>query len=89
MSGLGVWNYVIIIFLMMIGLYMVMSCSNLVKKLIGLNVFQTSVFFPNLSECSPIHAPSFPIRVTNIFVAVSVILLVVKWSVAKSHPIMI
>lgn len=49
MSGLGVWNYVIIIFLMMIGLYMVMSCSNLVKKLIGLNVFQTSVFFLYIS----------------------------------------
>jgi multicomponent Na+:H+ antiporter subunit C len=49
MSGLGIWNYVIIIFLMMIGLYMVMSCSNLVKKLIGLNVFQTSVFFLYIS----------------------------------------
>jgi len=49
MSGLGVWNYVIIIFLMMIGLYMVMSCSSLVKKLIGLNVFQTSVFFLYIS----------------------------------------
>ncbi|MBJ53982.1 MAG: Na+/H+ antiporter subunit C [Gammaproteobacteria bacterium] len=49
MSGLGVWNYVIIIFLMMIGLYMVMSSSNLVKKLIGLNVFQTSVFFLYIS----------------------------------------
>lgn len=49
MSGLGIWNYVIIIFLMMIGLYMVMSSSNLVKKLIGLNVFQTSVFFLYIS----------------------------------------
>ena len=49
MSGLGIWNYVIIIFLMMIGLYTVMSSSNLVKKLIGLNVFQTSVFFMYIS----------------------------------------
>lgn len=49
MSGLGIWNYVIIIFLMMTGLYMVISSSNLVKKLIGLNVFQTSVFFMYIS----------------------------------------
>ncbi|ALO46101.1 cation:proton antiporter subunit C [Pseudohongiella spirulinae] len=49
MSGLGIWNYVIIVALMMIGLYMVMSSSNLVKKLIGLNVFQTSVFFLYIS----------------------------------------
>lgn len=49
MSGLGVWNYLIIIFLMMTGLYMVISCSNLIKKMIGLNVFQTSVFFLYIS----------------------------------------
>lgn len=49
MSGLGIWNYVIIVALMMVGLYMVMSSSNLVKKLIGLNVFQTSVFFLYIS----------------------------------------
>ncbi|MGM0633295.1 MAG: cation:proton antiporter subunit C [Pseudomonadota bacterium] len=49
MSGLGVWNYVIIVFLMMTGLYTVISCGNLVKKLIGLNVFQTSVFFLYIS----------------------------------------
>ncbi len=49
MSGLGVWNYLIIIFLMMTGFYMVISSSNLIKKLIGLNVFQTSVFFLYIS----------------------------------------
>lgn len=49
MSGLGTWNYLIIIFLMMTGLYMVISSSNLVKKLIGMNVFQTSVFFLYIS----------------------------------------
>lgn len=49
MSGLGVWNYVIIVLLMMTGLYMVISANNLVKKLIGLNVFQTSVFFLYIS----------------------------------------
>src|SRR5690554_2371929 len=49
MSGLGIWNYVIIVLLMMTGLYMVISANNLVKKLIGLNVFQTSVFFLYIS----------------------------------------
>lgn len=38
------YNYWIVIVLMMIGLYTVMAHSNLVKKLIGLAVFQTSVF---------------------------------------------
>jgi len=49
MSGLGVGNYLIIILLMMTGLYMVISSTNLVKKVIGLNVFQTSVFFLYIS----------------------------------------
>ena len=38
------YNYWAIIFLMMIGLYIVMSRGNLVKKIVGLNVFQVSVF---------------------------------------------
>ena len=38
------YNYWLIIVLMMIGLYVVISRGNLVKKIVGLNVFQTSVF---------------------------------------------
>ncbi|WP_438997318.1 cation:proton antiporter subunit C [Candidatus Puniceispirillum sp.] len=38
------WNYYIVIFLMMAGLFMVISRQNLVKKLVGLSIFQTSVF---------------------------------------------
>ncbi|MEH6526517.1 MAG: cation:proton antiporter subunit C [Sneathiella sp.] len=38
------FNYWICIILLMIGLYTVMSRSNLVKKLIGLSLFQISVF---------------------------------------------
>ncbi|MBB5211025.1 cation:proton antiporter subunit C [Microbulbifer hydrolyticus] len=38
------YNYWIVIALMMIGLYMVIAQGNLVKKIIGLNIFQTSVF---------------------------------------------
>lgn len=45
MSGLGIGIYLIIVFLMMTGMYVVVSRGNLVKKLVGLNLFQTSVFF--------------------------------------------
>jgi multicomponent Na+:H+ antiporter subunit C len=38
------WNYLIVILLMMIGLFLVISRTNLVKKLVGLSIFQTSVF---------------------------------------------
>ena len=38
------YTYWIIFALMMIGLYAVMSHGNLVKKLIGLNIFQVAVF---------------------------------------------
>lgn len=38
------YNYWIVIVLMMTGLYIVFARGNLVKKLIGLNLFQTSVF---------------------------------------------
>ena len=38
------YNYWIVIVLMMIGFYIVISQSNLIKKLVGLNIFQTSVF---------------------------------------------
>ena len=45
MTGLGHWSYVIVVFLMMTGLYVVIARGNLIKKLIGLSLFQTSVFF--------------------------------------------
>lgn len=38
------YHYVIVIILMMTGLYVVFASRNLVKKLVGLSVFQTSVF---------------------------------------------
>jgi multicomponent Na+:H+ antiporter subunit C len=43
-QALGLYNYWIVIALMMAGLYAVMARSNLVKKVIGLNIFQSSVF---------------------------------------------
>lgn len=41
---LGLYNYWIAIVLAMAGFYIVISRGNLVKKIVGLNVFQTSVF---------------------------------------------
>lgn len=43
------YNYWIVIVLMMAGFYMVIAHGNLVKKIIGLNVFQTSVFILYIS----------------------------------------
>lgn len=37
------WNYLGCITLMMIGLYIAISRSNLVKKIMGINIFQASV----------------------------------------------
>jgi multicomponent Na+:H+ antiporter subunit C len=45
----GLYNYWIVIVLMMTGFYMVISRHNLVKKIIGLNIFQTSVFLLYIS----------------------------------------
>jgi len=41
---LGLYNYWIVIVLMMAGFYTVIARGNLAKKIIGLNIFQTSVF---------------------------------------------
>lgn len=41
---LGHLNYWFFIALMLTGLYIVVSRSNLVKKIVGLNIFQTAVF---------------------------------------------
>ena len=38
------YSYWVVIMLMMTGFYTVISRGNLVKKIIGLNIFQTSVF---------------------------------------------
>ena len=39
----GIWNYWVVVFLMMAGLYVVMAKRNYVKKLMGLSIFQVSV----------------------------------------------
>lgn len=44
MMILGLYNYWIVMVLMMIGLYIIIAQGNLVKKIVGLHIFQTSVF---------------------------------------------
>jgi multicomponent Na+:H+ antiporter subunit C len=46
---LGLFNYWVVIVLMMVGFYTMISRGNLVKKLVGLSVFQTSVFILYIS----------------------------------------
>ena len=45
----GHYNYEVVILLMMVGFYILISRGNLVKKLLGLSLFQTSVFIMYIS----------------------------------------
>ena len=56
-------NYWLFIILMMTGLYIVISTGNLVKKIVGLNIFQTSVFmfYISMGKISGGTAPIFPL----------------------------
>ena len=49
MRLLGYFNYWIVVVLMMVGFYTIISRGNLVKKLVGLGVFQSSVIMLYIS----------------------------------------
>ncbi len=57
---LGLYNYWIVIFLMMTGFYIVIASENLVKTIIGLNIFQTSVFLLYITM-GKVHGGTAPI----------------------------
>ncbi|MDH3671809.1 MAG: cation:proton antiporter subunit C [Gammaproteobacteria bacterium] len=65
MAWLGLYNYWIVIFLMMAGFYVVIVRGNVVKKIVGLNLFQTAVFILYISMSkvqggtAPIVEPEF------------------------------
>ena len=67
MDILGLYNYWIVIVLMMTGFYVVISRGNLIKKVVGLNIFQTSVFILYISMgkvaggTAPIIAPGIDV----------------------------
>ena len=64
---LALYNYWIVILLMMMGFYIVIASGNLVKKIVGLNIFQTSVFILYISMgkieggTAPIIDPRFTV----------------------------
>ena len=41
----GLYNYWVVVILMMAGLYIMIARYNLIKKIIGLGLFQTSIFY--------------------------------------------
>jgi len=61
------YNYVITIFLMVSGLYIVIARGNLIKKLVGLGLFQTSVYLLYLTPAkiitgtAPIYDKSYAV----------------------------
>ncbi len=59
---LGHMNYWFFVILMMIGLYIVISYGNLVKKIVGLNIFQAAVFmlYISMGKITGGTAPIFP-----------------------------
>ena len=57
---IGNYNYWVTVILMMTGFYIVINSGNLVKKLIGLSVFQTSILLMYISA-SKVSGARFPI----------------------------
>jgi len=59
---LGLWNYWVVIVLMMLGLYVMIARDSLVKKVMGLNIFQVSVimFYVSMGKVHGGTAPIVP-----------------------------
>jgi len=59
MNVLGLYNYWVVVFLMMVGFYTLISRGNLVKKVVGLSIFQTSaiIFYISLGKVNGGTAP--------------------------------
>ncbi len=67
MDWLGLYNYWVVVILMMAGFYIVIAQGNLVKKIVGLNIFQTSVFifFISLAKLDGGSAPVYVEGITE------------------------
>ena len=65
MEWLGHVNYWIFVVLLMAGLYIVMARGNLIKKIIGLNIFQASVFLLYITM-GKIYGGTAPIAVADV-----------------------
>ena len=64
---IGHFTYFVAVFLMVAGLFIVIARSNLIKKLIGLSIFQTSVYILYIAPgkliggTAPILSPSYTV----------------------------
>lgn len=65
MHILGLYNYWVVIILMMAGLYIMIARYNLIKKMIGLGVFQTSIFYLYITM-SKVQGGTAPILVDGV-----------------------
>lgn len=59
----GLYNYWAVVVLMMTGLYILMARQNLIKKLVGLGLFQTSIFYLYIT-LGKVHGGTAPILTT-------------------------
>lgn len=68
-TAYGLWHYWIVIFLMMTGLYIVIARDNLVKKVMGLNIFQSAVimFYVAMGKVSGGTAPIWPLDANGLY----------------------
>ena len=62
---LGLYNYWVVFVLMMVGFYIVIAHGNLIKKIVGLSIFQTSVFIFYISMAN-VDGGTAPILADNI-----------------------
>ncbi len=62
----GLYNYWVVVFLMMAGFYVVIAQDNLVKKLVGLALFQSSVFlfYISMGKVADGNAPIYEPGIT-------------------------
>jgi len=65
MQVLGLYNYWVVIVLMMAGLYILIARYNLIKKMIGLGIFQTSIFYLYITM-GKVHGGTAPILADGI-----------------------
>jgi multicomponent Na+:H+ antiporter subunit C len=68
MEFLGLYHYWVFVVLLMIGFYAVVAKVNLIKKLIGLSIFQSAVFllYITMSKVSGGTAPIFSEKITGV-----------------------
>ena len=92
---LGNYNYIISIILMMIGLHIVINATNMIKIILGMNIFQTSVFIfyismgkviggkvPILSEEGSVESLSYTNPLTSVLILTAIVVSVASVAIA-------